>query len=167
MANSVWECIVFQNMLITIYYRAIYNHNWKLILFGTKLLSVQFMFKLRLTPWNSEIVIIIFLLISPDDSLHCSSCPFGYCSTVRAGLKTRRWEHLAYRKIYLANSGKEFKKKLGQMSLTQCSWPQNIYGLPSQTPNVLGICIIFGKNNSVAEDRQRQVCLAVAAFSWY
>lgn len=39
--------------------------------------------------------------------------------------------------------------------------------LLSQTPNVLGICVLFGKNNGLAKDRQRQVCLAGAAFSWY
>lgn len=31
----------------------------------------------------------------------------------------------------------------------------------------LGFCIFFGKNNRLAKDRQRQVGLAVAAFSWY
>ena len=73
---------------------------------------------------------------------------------------------MAYTKICLANSREELKKQR-QMSLTQCSWPQNVCGLPSRTPNVLGICIFFGKNNRLAKDRQRQVCLAVAAFSRY
>lgn len=44
------KCIVFQNMLIAIYYRVICDHDQKFILSGAKLQSGQLVSRLGLTP---------------------------------------------------------------------------------------------------------------------
>lgn len=86
--------IMFQNRLIITYHGVIGHKSRTFIVFGTKLVSIQFMFWLCLTPWSSFIPITQRLwnaassfsfLISPDDSSHSSSCLFGYCSTWLAG----------------------------------------------------------------------------------